>query len=113
MTANVHRSLERHFHDLGWPQTGGSRVLNGSVLTTATERQGGKMAWQQEVPMAMPGANLDRGHQWQHDFVVEWHRLSEGCADLEQTANFATELYALQGTRSPVEVAREAWGVAV
>ena len=71
------------------------------------------MAWQQEVPTAMPGANLDRGHQWQHDFVVEWHRLSEGCADLEQTANFATELYALQGTRSPVEVAREAWGVAV
>lgn len=68
------------------------------------------MTWQQEAPTAMLGENLDRRQQWQHDFVVEWHRLSEGCADLEQTANFASELYALQGTRSPVEVAREEWG---
>ena len=69
------------------------------------------MTWQQQVQTTRPGPN--RSRQWQHDFVVEWHRLSEGCADLEQTAHFALELYALKGTRNPVEVAREAWGVEV
>ena len=71
------------------------------------------MTWQQDMPTAVLGEDLDHGRQWQRDFVVEWHRLSEGCADLEQTANFAIELYALQGTRSPVTVAREAWGGAL
>ena len=72
------------------------------------------MTWQEEMPTAMLGENLEPGcHQWQHDFVDEWHRLSEGCADMEQTASFAMELYAQQGTRNPVEVAREAWGVAL
>jgi len=68
------------------------------------------MIWQPEVSPPMLGEPHDRGRQWQHDFVVEWHRLSEGCADLEQTADFAIELYATQYARSPVEVARDEWG---
>lgn len=69
------------------------------------------MTWQPEAPTPVLDEKLDRARRWQHDFVAEWHRLSEGCADLEQTTNFATELYAQQGTRNPVEVAREEWGV--
>jgi hypothetical protein len=68
------------------------------------------MTWQQEGSPTMLGEHLDHRRQWQHDFVVEWHRLSEGCADLEQTAHFAIELYALRGSRNPVELAREEWG---
>ncbi|PNG56032.1 MULTISPECIES: hypothetical protein [unclassified Variovorax] len=68
------------------------------------------MMWQSELPTRTLAQNVDHGRQWQHDFVAEWHRLSEGCADWEQTANFAIELYAAQGRRNPVEVAREEWG---
>jgi len=68
------------------------------------------MTWQQEVPATMRGEDLDHGRRWQHDFVAEWYRLSEGCADLEQTAHFAMELYALQGARNPFDVARAEWG---
>lgn len=68
------------------------------------------MIWQPGASPTMLGEPLDHDRQWQRDFVVEWHRLSEGCADLEQTADFAIELYATQGARSPVEVARDVWG---
>ena len=72
------------------------------------------MTWQEEMPTAMLGENLERGsRQWQNDFVYEWHRLSEGCADMEQTPSFAMESYAQQGTRNPVVFSREFWGVAL
>lgn len=48
--------------------------------------------------------------EWQRGFVVEWQRLAEGCADLDETADLALELYATHGPRDPAEVAREEWG---
>ena len=68
------------------------------------------MMWQSEPQMKTLAQNVYTERQWQHDFVAEWHRLSEGCADLEQTTIYAIELYAAQGTRNPVEVAREELG---
>ncbi|RZL88820.1 MAG: hypothetical protein EOP82_21630 [Variovorax sp.] len=70
------------------------------------------MNWQLilEVPATTPSEPLDSRDAWQHAFVAEWHRLSEECADLEQTAELASELYPSRGTGNPVEVAREEWG---
>jgi hypothetical protein len=68
------------------------------------------MTWQPETPTMQLGKPLDLQQEWQRAFMAEWYRLSEGCADLEQTADFAAELYASRGTCSPVEVAREEWG---
>jgi hypothetical protein len=68
------------------------------------------MTWQPNVPPLAIGTPLNQSQEWQRAFLTEWYRLSEGCADLEQTADFAAELYASHGTRSAVEVAREEWG---
>jgi hypothetical protein len=46
----------------------------------------------------------------QSAFTDEWYRLAEGCADLEQTADAARELYTAHVARNPEEVAREEWG---
>lgn len=68
------------------------------------------MNWKLEMPAMMLDKPLDPRQEWQRAFVAEWHGLSEGCADIEQTTDLASELYALHGTRSPIEVAREEWG---
>ena len=52
----------------------------------------------------------DATQAWQRAFVAEWQRLAEGCADLEQTADLALELYPIRGAQDPVHVAREEWG---
>ena len=52
----------------------------------------------------------DRPQLWQQAFVAEWQRLAEGCADLEQTADLALELYATRSAEDPVHVARLEWG---
>ena len=56
-----------------------------------------------------PRVSREHWHAWQHAFLAEWHRLAEGCADLEQTADLAIEVYTQQRARDPVQVARELW----
>jgi hypothetical protein len=57
-----------------------------------------------------PGISREHWQTWQHAFLAEWYRLAEGCADLEQTADLAIEVYTQQRARDPAQVARELWG---
>lgn len=69
------------------------------------------MSWQPETPTSQLGKpHAAHRQQWQQAFMNEWNSLSEGCADLEQTEDFATELYPTHGARNPIDVAREEWG---
>ena len=65
---------------------------------------------QANVPTVTCGEQRSHTQEWQSAFANEWYRLAEGCADLEQTADAALELYGAHGARNPEEVAREEWG---
>ncbi|MDR6859955.1 hypothetical protein [Variovorax guangxiensis] len=65
---------------------------------------------QANVPIVACGEQRSPSREWQSAFIREWYRLAEGCADLEQTADAALELYTAHGARNPEEFAREEWG---
>jgi hypothetical protein len=66
--------------------------------------------WEPETRHQIRGVPMSHFQEWQFAFVEEWLRLSEGCADLLQTADVANELYAANKDRDPAELAREEWG---
>lgn len=88
-------------------------MLAGALSKPLRLNEGGNMNWQSEPLTCGPAARPKHTQEWQRAFVAEWQRLAEGCADLEQTADLALELYATRGTRNPVDIAREAWGAPV
>lgn len=65
---------------------------------------------QPENPTISLGQQLNHCQEWASAFSQEWYRLAEGCADLEQTADAAAELYRVHWARDAAEVAREEWG---
>lgn len=62
-----------------------------------------------QVQLTGPGISREHRQAWQHAFLAEWHRLAEGCADLEQS-DLAIDVYTQQRARNLSQVARELWG---
>ncbi|MDM0036773.1 hypothetical protein QTI33_31880 [Variovorax sp. J22P271] len=68
--------------------------------------------WEPNPPIVRHGITLNPRQAWIHLFHQEWVRLAEGLAEDQSVLEVAAELHEKEGTRDPIEVARELFGPA-